>query len=109
VNPSARRLRITDRENTNLLLLRRPPRFGMAVMKTLSRCLFLAFVGAALTGSLRAETAAWMSDYNRLLGKYATPNGVKYAEWKNNAGDLQTLQKVVDGIATGNVSSLGKK
>jgi len=81
----------------------------MAVMKTLSPCLFLAFVGAALTGSLRAETAAWMSDYNRLLGKYATSGGVKYAEWKNNAGDLQTLQKVVDGIATGNVSSLGKK
>jgi hypothetical protein len=81
----------------------------MGLMKTLTRCLLLAFLGATLTVSLSAETAGWVSDYNRLLGKYVTSNGVKYAEWKNNATDMQALQKVVDGIAQGNASSLGKK
>ena len=78
-------------------------------MKALTRSFVLAFLCAALTGSLRAETAGWMSDYNRLLGKYVTSNGVKYAEWKSNAGDLQALQKVVDGIAQTTASSLGRK
>ncbi len=78
-------------------------------MKILLRCLFLAFLGATLTGSLCAETDGWMSDYNRLLGKYVTSNGVKYAEWKNNAADMQALQKVVDGIAQTDASSLGRK
>lgn len=96
-------------KNTTLLLLRRAGEFGMGSMKTLFRCLLLAFLCAALTGSLAAETAGWMSDYSRLLGKYATPNGVKYAEWKNNAGDMQALRKVVDAVAQENVSSLGKK
>ena len=47
--------------------------------------------------------------YNRLLGKYVTSNGVKYAEWKNNAADLQAIQAVVDGIAKENVSAMEKR
>ena len=61
-----------------------------------------------MTVSLRAQSG-WVSDYGRLLGKYATPNGVKYAAWKNNPADMQALQKVVDGIAAENISALGKK
>ena len=50
-----------------------------------------------------------MDTYNRLLGKYVTAGGVKYAEWKGNAADVQALQTVVDAIAKENVSALEKK
>jgi len=63
----------------------------------------------ATAGHSAAQGSSWTADYNRLLGKYATANGVKYASWKNNAADLQALQKIVDGIAQENVSSLGQK
>ena len=42
---------------------------------------------------------AWTEDYSRLLGKYVTAHGVKYAAWKANAADLAALGKVVDAIA----------
>ena len=66
-------------------------------MKT---CLRLGLV-LVLFGIPRAAWAqgSWMGDYDRLLGKYVTPAGVKYSEWKENAADLEALQKVVDGIA----------
>ena len=51
----------------------------------------------------------WMESYNRLLGKYATSGGVKYAEWKGNAADMQALQAVVDGIAKENASGMERK
>jgi hypothetical protein len=51
----------------------------------------------------------WMESYNRLLSKYATSSGVKYAEWKGNAADMQALQGVVDGIAKENASAMEKK
>jgi hypothetical protein len=51
----------------------------------------------------------WSETYNRLLGKYVTSGGVKYAEWKSNAADVQAIQSVVDGIAKENVSALGKQ
>jgi hypothetical protein len=73
----------------------------------------LAFVFAACASALIAATAlaepAWTADYGRLLAKYATPNGVRYAEWKANASDLQALQNVVDGIAQENIGSLPAK
>ena len=50
-----------------------------------------------------------MDPYNRLLGKYVTSGGVKYAEWKNNAADMQALQAVVDGIAKESISGLDKR
>ena len=78
-------------------------------MKMLSRWPLVFLLCAAFAGSLSAETAGWVADYNHLLGKYITPGGVKYAEWKKNPGDLQALQKVVDGIAAEKADSLGKK
>jgi hypothetical protein len=56
-----------------------------------------------------AQAQSWTETYNRLLGKYASSGGVKYAEWKSNAGDLQALQTVVDGIAKENASAMEKK
>ena len=50
-----------------------------------------------------------MESYNRLLGKYATSGGVKYAEWKGNAADMQALQGVVDAIAKENASGMERK
>jgi hypothetical protein len=67
--------------------------------------------GAALFLVTAATSSAdsWMDTYNRLLGKYVTSGGVKYAEWKGNAADVQALQTVVDAIAKENVSALEKK
>ena len=67
------------------------------------------FIAAALSGSAVAQTPDWVSDYGRLLDKYATPSGVKYGAWKNNAADMQALQRIVDAIGTQNVSSLSQK
>lgn len=41
----------------------------------------------------------WQDDYGALLKKYVTPSGVRYAEWKANAGDMAAMQRVVDAIA----------
>lgn len=71
-------------------------------------CLRMAIILVSVANS-SAESFGWTADYNRLLGKYARPNGVRYAEWKNSAGDMQALQKVVDGIAGESVGSLGQK
>ncbi|BDS07163.1 DUF547 domain-containing protein [Oceaniferula spumae] len=43
--------------------------------------------------------ADWYSDYDGLLRKYVTPQGVKYKEWKANAADVQKLHGVTDAIA----------
>jgi hypothetical protein len=56
-----------------------------------------------------SDAQGWIESYNRLLGKYATSGGVKYAEWKSNAGDMQALQAVVDGIAKENASGMERK
>jgi len=55
-----------------------------------------------------SQAQNWTETYNRLLGKYATSGGVKYAAWKGNAADLQALQTVVDGIAKESVSGMSK-
>jgi hypothetical protein len=74
-------------------------------MKT--RLLFsLAFLFAAVANS---NADNWTDTYNRLLGKYVTSGGVKYAEWKANAADVQALQSVVDAIAKENAAGLEKK
>ena len=56
-----------------------------------------------------SQAQNWMDSYNRLLGKYVTAGGVKYAAWKSNAADVQALQAVVDGIAKEAVSGLDKR
>ena len=67
-------------------------------------CVWLATASAA-----SAQNSGWVSDYGRLLAKYATPSGVKYGEWKNNAADMQALRGVVDAIGSANVSGLSQK
>ena len=75
----------------------------------LGRPFAMLIVSVACASSARAQSADWSSDYGRLLAKYATPGGVKYAEWKANAADLQALQGVADKIGQENVSALGPK
>ena len=79
-------------------------------MKFLLRVAFtLALALNAATTSFSQNSDNWSENYNRLLGKYVTASGVKYAEWKSNAADLQALQGVVDAIAKENVSGMEKK
>ena len=52
----------------------------------------------ALVSGSRAEEP-WTEDYSRLLAKYVTPDGVKYAAWHDDAADRASLAKVVDAIA----------
>jgi hypothetical protein len=76
-------------------------------MKTTPRFLFSCILSLAAATTTFAQ-GNWVESYNRLLGKYVTGSGVKYAEWKANAGDMQAIQGVVDGIAKENVSAMGK-
>lgn len=56
----------------------------------------------------RADHSGWIDTYGKLLGKYLTSSGVRYADWKADAADLQAIQQVVDGIAREKVSGLRK-
>lgn len=78
-------------------------------MKTASRCLIVLCAWLAAAHLVTAQTSAWVADYNRLLGRYSTAGGVKYATWKGNAADMQALQGIVDAIGQENISSLGPK
>ena len=68
----------------------------------------LCIIASAATSAF-AQSGDWTAEYGRLLDKYATPNGVRYAAWKANAADVQALDGIVDAIATQNVKSLGQK
>jgi len=76
-------------------------------MKLPLRVLLVAGLSVVYATASRAQN--WVEPYNRLLGKYVTSGGVKYAEWKNNAADMQALQAVVDGIAKESISGLDKR
>jgi hypothetical protein len=76
-------------------------------MKLPLRVLLAAALCVVCAATSQAQN--WTETYNRLLGKYVTSGGVKYAEWKSNAADLQAIQTVVDGIAKENVSAMEKK
>lgn len=69
----------------------------------------LVYLLVGIASAAEGQTSGWLADYNRLLGTYATPNGVKYSEWKNNAADMQALQGVVDGVARENIGSMDQK
>lgn len=47
-----------------------------------------------------------MNDFAKLLAKYASPKGVRYAAWKQDAGDMAALQRVVDAIASSQETDL---
>src|SRR5438067_3502103 len=74
-------------------------------MKTI-RLLFCFMLSAATAFGQKSD---WVANYNTLLGKYVTGSGVKYAEWKANAADMQAIQAVVDGIAKENISAMDKQ
>jgi Protein of unknown function, DUF547 len=76
-------------------------------MKLSQRVLLAAALCVVCAATSQAQN--WTESYNRLLGKYVTSGGVKYAEWKNNAADMQAIQAVVDGIAKEAVSGLDKR
>ena len=71
--------------------------------------LLVLCIGLASATDSIAQSSDWVAEYGRLLGKYATPNGVRYGALKSNAADVQALQGVVDAIAKQNVSSLSQK
>ena len=55
------------------------------------------------------QSSKWIDPYNRLLSRYVTGAGVKYAAWKSNPADMKAIQEVVDGIASQKVDGLSKK
>jgi len=73
-------------------------------------CSLVLLAVASLFLAARVTRAAdnWMDTYDRLLKKYVSGGGVKYAAWKTSAGDLKDLQTVVDGIASANIGSMGR-
>jgi hypothetical protein len=80
-------------------------------MKTASAFGLFLFVTFCCTtiSALAQKSDNWTESYGTLLSKYATPSGVKYADWKNHAADVQALQSIVDAVAKENVSALGQK
>jgi hypothetical protein len=47
-----------------------------------------------------ARADAWNETYSRLLEKYVTPQGVRYAAWHADAADRAQLEKIVAAIST---------
>ena len=71
-------------------------------------CVLLRF--AVVGAEARPDQAQpWRDLYGRLLPKYVTSSGVKYAAWKADPADMKTIQEVVNGIANQKVSGLNKK
>ena len=69
----------------------------------------LASFAAFLSLSACTFAADWQADYARLLKKYVSNGGVKYAEWKASADDVKAIQDVADGIAAAPVSTAKSK
>ena len=63
----------------------------------MKRLLFALMVTLLSASVCRAD--AWSEEYTRLLSKYVTPQGVKYAAWHDDAADRAALTKVVGAIA----------
>jgi hypothetical protein len=78
-------------------------------MRARSRSLFLLVLIAFIVGASGVRAADnWTDTYDRLLKKYVSGGGVKYAAWKSNAGDLKDLEAVVDGIGSANIGSMAR-
>jgi hypothetical protein len=74
------------------------------------RSLLLSGFFFASTALVRADhSGKWIENYSRLLTKYVTPGGVRYADWKKEPKDVETLQAVVDDIAKANPAGLAKQ
>jgi hypothetical protein len=61
--------------------------------------LWILAIALSASGAATVTAADWQTDYSRLLAKYVTPSGVKYAAWKANGADMEALEAVVDGVA----------
>jgi hypothetical protein len=70
--------------------------------------IFLVFL-ACQTFATLTFGADWQEEYGRLLKKYVTSSGVRYADWKANVEDMKGLQTVVDGIAAAPASTAKTK
>jgi hypothetical protein len=79
----------------------------MSAMNAVRLALLAVCIASATPAG--AQSSDWVADYGRLLGKYATPGGVRYGAWKANAADMQALDAIVNAIGAQNVSSLGQK
>src|SRR3954463_10590521 len=82
-------------------------RTGTMRTRPCSFVLLVLLTAAVATASVRAADN-WTDTYDRLLKKYVSGGGVKYAAWKTSAGDLKDLQTVVDGIGSANASSMSR-
>lgn len=63
-------------------------------------------LGMTLTGLRAAEP--WEAAYATLLNKYATPQGVRYAAWKQSAADLEALAALTRQIASSGPTTPGR-
>jgi hypothetical protein len=66
---------------------------------------FLPFIAASAVAQASGD---WQKAYDSLLARYATPSGVKYAEWKANSADMQRLKQVVDAIGDASVAGMSR-
>ncbi|MDQ2919953.1 MAG: DUF547 domain-containing protein [Verrucomicrobiota bacterium] len=78
-------------------------------MKTSLNLAALFICGLLATNSFGQGSEKWTENYDRLLKKYVTSSGVKYADWKKNAEDMKEIDGVVEAIGAAKVDSLGKK
>ncbi|MDQ6622596.1 MAG: DUF547 domain-containing protein [Verrucomicrobiota bacterium] len=69
--------------------------------------ILLAFAACAQTGFAQ-NNGDWVRSYGSLLQQYVTPSGVKYADWKKNAGDRQRLDQVVQAIASADTKGMSR-
>ncbi len=70
--------------------------------------LALALIAALLPFTSHAEVGAWQKDFDPLLKKYVSGNGVRYAAWKASADDFAALEKIVAAIGAENPSGLSR-
>lgn len=78
-------------------------------MKLLVRGFIVAVIVCNAASSRAQKTNDWSGSYGRLLAKYVTPGGVRYAAWKSNAADMQTLENVVGSIGAATVSGISRQ
>lgn len=71
----------------------------------MKKILFLLILCAV---NLQAAPEKWESSYTSLLGKYVSPQGVRYADWKANTKDLQALNDITQKMASTDPTSLTK-
>ena len=71
----------------------------------------LAFLALLLTACASQSVTApadgeWRETYADLLGKYVTPEGVRYEAWHASEADVAALDGIVSGIAATDLNSL---